>query len=220
MAHNPGVHDAATSAARVTRAASRQAGQLTTDKPLTRQELVNSSPQASPKNITQARTFLSKNGFLSSEGAPTYEALSYALLSMAFSAPEKVLQDGARAVAIAMMDLVANTLAEDVTCCVEKELHPIAESLTIITEDLQKATESTKQALAQIQVNVQRESEIQRQEQGRNQGLNTITYVTALKGQVPLTHQATIAKARTRNCQILIDDEDATTTNPLKNLTE
>ena len=220
MAHNPSVHNNATSAGRVTRAASRQTSQLPTDKPPTRQELIDTVLQASPKNITQARAFLSKNGFLSNEDAPTYEALSYALLSMAFSAPEKILQDGARAVAIAMMDLVAVTLADDVTCCIEKQLQPIAESLTIITEELQKTAENTKQALAQMQHSAQVEREAQRQEQERTQGFNTLTYATALKGQVPMTHQTTITRARTRNCQLLIDDEDPAISNPLKNLTE
>ena len=66
----------------------------------------------------------------------------------------------------------------------------------------------------------QMEREKQNQERTGMQGYGTFAYAAALRGQVPLTHQTTLTRARTRNCQILIDDEDAATANPLQNLTE
>ena len=215
MVHIPSAHNAATSAGRITRAASRQSSQLPTDKPPTRQELLNTGLSSSPKNITQAKMFLDKNGFLSSEETPTYEALSYALLSMAFSAPEKILQDGARAVAIAMMDLVAVTLAQDVTCYVEQHLQPIAESLTIITEELQKtaanASQSIMQSITQIQNNSQNAPEA---------NINSLSYANTLKANIPISHQSILARARAKNCQILIDNDPEATSNPLMELNE
>ena len=209
MAHIPSAQNAATSSGRVTRAASRQTSQLPTDKPPTRQELVDIGTNTSPKNITQARTFLSKNSFMSNDDMPTHEALSYALLSMAFSAPEKILQDGARAVAIAMMDLTAYTLAEDVTCYIEKHLQPIAESLTTITEELQKTTDNAKQALTQIQDSPQN---------APIANSNIMSYATALKGNIPILHQSILACARAKSCQILIDNDPTANSNPLMEL--
>lgn len=106
------------------------------------------------------------------------------LLSMAFSTPEKVLQDGARAVAIAMMDLVATTLAQDVTSCVETYLQRIVESLTIITEELQKSAESATQTITQMQKNSQNPPEV---------NPNTMLYANALKVNILISHQTILA---------------------------
>jgi hypothetical protein len=49
---------------------------------------------------------------------------------------------------------------------------------------------------------------------------NGFSYAAALKGHVPLSHQSTLARARTRNCQILIDSDPNASSNPLTDLTE
>ena len=215
MAYIPSAHNTATSAGRITRAASRQSSQLPTDKLPTRQELLDTSPSNSPKNIAQAKAFLNKNGFLSSEEVPSYEALSYTLLSMAFSAPVKILQDGARAVAIAMMDLVATTLAQDVTCYVELHLQPIADSLTIITEELQKAAENASQSAAQSIRQIRNNPQ-----NAPDMNINTMSYANALKANIPISHQSILVRARAKNCQILIDNDPTATSNSLMELTE
>jgi hypothetical protein len=199
----------ATSSGRVTRA--RQNQPIPTDRPPNRQELIESGSASSPKNTAQARAFLHKKGFLSGDDTPTQEALSYALLSMAYSAPERVLQDGARAIAVILMEQTASSIGEEVASCVEKFLQPIAESMTNITNNLEEVAEEVKNGTKQ------RGGEDGPARAGPN---NTFTYAAALKGNVPLLHHTTLARARTRNCQVLIDSDPNASGNPFAELNE
>ena len=199
---------ATTSAGRTTR--TRQNQTLPTDRPPTTQELVDTGMTSSPKNSAQARNFLHNKGFLNADGDPTYEALAYALLSMAFSAPQKILEDGARAVALTMLEMTKNAIAEDTLSYVEKFLQPIAESISAITDDLEGAAERAEEILSKGSQNTSHSTA----------QANSISYATALKGTIPFSHETTLSKARTRNCQILIDKDPLATNDPLKELNE
>ena len=146
---------AATSAGRATR--TRQNQTLPTDRPPTTQELIEAGTTSSPKNSAQAKNFLHNKGFLSADDDPTYEALAYALLSMAFSAPQKILEDGARAVVLTMLEMKKNAIAEDTLSYVEKILQPIAESISAITDDLEGAAERAKETLNKGSLNTSHE---------------------------------------------------------------
>ena len=47
-----------------------------------------------------------------------------------------------------------------------------------------------------------------------------LTYAMALRGMVPLMHPNTLARAKARSCQILIDKDPSMDTNPFHKLTE
>jgi hypothetical protein len=112
--------------------------------------------------------------------------MSYTLLSMAYSAPEKVLQDGVRAITILMMDLTTNSIGEEITSCVKRFLQPIVESIATITDNLEKATDDARTTW----------SEKQKETGHAHASANSeVTYAAALKGHVPLSHHTTLARA-------------------------
>ena len=75
------------------------------------------------------------------------EALSYTLLSLAHNTPTKLLlQEGARAVAILLVDEVARSMSLEVMCYIEKQLELVFNNMGDLQGSLEARVESAKKA--------------------------------------------------------------------------
>lgn len=129
-----------------TRAASQQTGEPTKN----RNELVNNA-DLTVKTHEQAKNFLDKHRFMSKEDELSIEGLSFTLLSLAHSAPTKILQEGARAVAILLTEATAKSTGSEIMRYVEEKLAPIIDkveeamkSMKDMTEEANKSTEESR----------------------------------------------------------------------------
>ena len=86
-----------------------------------RGELIDSA-SSSVQNREQAWNFLDRNQYVVKEDLISQESLSYALLSMVQSTMHRALKEGARVMAILMMDASVKSLGEQVMKYVEKRL--------------------------------------------------------------------------------------------------
>ena len=166
-----------------------------------------------------ACNFLDKNGFLLKEDSISTDVLSYMLLSLAHSAPMRMMQEGTRAVVILMMDKAAHTIGTAIQQYVEKCLTPILNKLDNASDNLQTATQTAREATGEVKKAVEKATAHEENE-AYNTGVNGGTYVAALKGNVLLSHPSDLAKAKVRNCQILIDKDLHVEQNNIDALTE
>ena len=187
----------------------------------TRADLVD-EPGSSVRTRESARSFLDKNGFLAKEDALSTEALSYALLSLAHSTPAKTLQEGARAVALLMMDDAARGVGTAVLQYVEKHLAPIFNKCKSIMSAIQVTTNTVKEPVEEAyraveSITFQRENKraLRKESKSCRQ-----TYAVALKGNVPFAHSSNLARARARRCQVLIDKDPNMEQNNLNGLSK
>jgi hypothetical protein len=194
-----------------TRAGTAQIGEQTK----TRGELIDNA-SSSVRNREQARNFLDKNRYVAKDDPISHEGLSFALLCLAHNATTRTLQEGARAVAILMMDASARSLGEQAMKYVEEKLEPIMRKTDEMTDALREATYDTIRAADAAADAIESAT--------RNDGRQTIaqgsTYAAALKGTVPLAHPNTLARAKARSCQILVDKDPNSGTSSLTELTE
>jgi hypothetical protein len=169
----------------------------------------------------QARLHLDRHGYLAKEDPLSTEQLSYVLLSLAYSVNGKALQEGARAVAILMMEEAAKGVGKAVRQQVERSLEPIISKIETAIDDAKAATEMAKETaegagnLMELLAGTGRQHE----QKGDN-GMGSMSYAAALKGNVPLSHPNNLAKAKARAKQILIDTDPQGEQDTLGKLTE
>ena len=166
-----------------------------------------------------AHNFLDKNGFLPKEDPLSIDVLSYTLLSLAHSAPTRMIQEGLRAVAILMMDKAARSIGTAVHQYIEKCLTPILNKLDNASDNLQTATQTAREVTGEVNKAVEKDTEGEENE-AYNAAANRGTYAAALKGNVQLSHPSNLAKANAINCQILIDKDLHVEQNNLDTLIE
>jgi hypothetical protein len=143
------------------------------------------------------------------------------LLSLAYNVNGKALQEGARAVAILMMEEAARGVGIAVRQHVEKSLEPILGKIETAIEDAKAATEISKEMAEGAGNLVELLGGTNRQnEQRGDSGLGSVSYAAALKGNVPFSHPNNLAKARARAKQILIDTDPQGEQDTLGELTE
>ena len=115
----------------------------------THAELIDDS-NAAIHNHQQARMFLDKHNFMSKEDSLSAEGLSFVLLSLSHSTPLKILQEGARVVAILMMDKLTKSMGEEVIQYVEKQLTPIFNRMDKLAKQQKAKTKATKKAAEEV----------------------------------------------------------------------
>jgi hypothetical protein len=178
-------------------------------------------PNTSVRTREQARQYLDRHGYLAKEDPLSTEQLSHALLSLAYNVSGKALQEGARAVAILMMEEAARGVGNAVRQHVERSLEPILSKIETAIDDAKAATEMAKETaegagnLMELLAGTGRQHE-----QRGDSGLGSVTYAAALKGNVPFSHPNNLAKARARAKQILIDTDPQGEQDTLGKLTE
>jgi hypothetical protein len=178
-------------------------------------------PNTSIRTREQARTHLDKHGYLAKEDPLSTEQLSYVLLSLAYNANGKALQEGARAVAILMMEEAAKGVGNAVRQQVEKSLEPILNKIETAINDAKAATEIAKGTAEGAGNLMEMLAGTSRQhEQRTDSGPGSVSYAAALKGNVPLSHPNNLAKAKARAKQILIDTDPQGEQDTLGELTE
>src|SRR3979490_2915450 len=186
----------------------------------TRAELL-SDPYAAICTKDAARAFLDKNSSFAKDELLTAELLSHALLSIAHSMLGKTLQEGARSIVILMLEEAARNLGETMAQQVGERLKDVVEKVEEVAEMAMNLTEGAHAAVQGVARMMDKAQEQhQDPENTRTQTAGGVTYATALKGNVPLSHPNTLAWARARERQMLIDRDPRAEHDMLGSLTE
>jgi hypothetical protein len=173
-----------------------------------------------------ARAFLDKNGFFAKDERVTVELLSHPLLSLAHrttahSTTGKVLQEGARAIAIVMVDETMRSAGEAVAKHVGERMEVAMEEVKEVAEMAKNLVEAAQVTVQEVAKRVTEGREIQGEKGGEGgMGANGVTYAAVLRGNVLFSHPNTLARARSRERQLLIDRDPRTEQNMLDGLTE
>ncbi|KAF8499396.1 hypothetical protein JB92DRAFT_3124897 [Gautieria morchelliformis] len=120
-----------------TRASNQQGGSKS------RAELL-ADPYAAVRTKEGARTYLDRNGYFARDEPITMELLSYTLLSLAHSAMVKTLQEGARAIAILMLEEAAKSMGETVAMYVGEKMKSVLDKMEQVSETAMNLTEAAQ----------------------------------------------------------------------------
>jgi hypothetical protein len=178
-------------------------------------------PNTSIRTREQARQHLDRHGYLAKEDPLSTEQLSYVLLSLAHNTSGKALQEGARAVALLMMEEAARIVGNAVKKHVESSLEPILNKIVTTIDDVKAAAEIAKETAEGAGNIMEQLVETSRQHERKgDSGMESVSYAAALKGNVPISHPNNLAKAKARAKQILIDTDPQGEQDTLGELTE
>jgi hypothetical protein len=178
-------------------------------------------PNTAIRTREQVRQHLDRHRYLAKEDPLLTEQLSYMLLSIAYNVNSKALQEGARAVAILMMEEAVRGVGIAVRQHVKKSLEPILSKIETVIDDAKAATEIAKET-AEGAGNLleQLEGTSRQHEQRGDSGLRSMSHTAALMGNVPFSHPNNLVKAKATAKQILIDTDPQGEKDTLGELTE
>ena len=111
--------------------------------PISKADLL-ADPSSTIKMIDGTRTFLDRHGFIAKDDLVTMEQLSYVLLSLAHSFTRKAMHEGARVVALLMVDNTENDSGTAISRYVEKNLTPFLNSITTALDAAKQTMEMAK----------------------------------------------------------------------------
>jgi hypothetical protein len=142
---------------------------------------------------------LDRHGYLVKEDPLSMEQLSYMLLCLAYTVNGKALQEGARVVAILMMEEAARGVGIVVRQHVKERLEAILSKIETAINDAKAATEIAKET-AEGAGNLleQLEGMSRQHEQRGDSGLGSVSYMAALMGNVPFSHPNKLVEAEAR----------------------
>ena len=130
---------------------------------------------------------LDKNSFLSKEDTLSKEVLSYMLISLADSAPIKIMQERARDAAILIVDEATCRTGTAVMQYIKKCFNPIFNKADTITTTLEEISSTAKTVTKNAKHTVD-ETNTQKHKDNKTRGRAMgVIYAGALKGKTPLT---------------------------------
>ncbi|KAF8503954.1 hypothetical protein JB92DRAFT_3123191 [Gautieria morchelliformis] len=133
------------------------------------------------------------------------------------------MEEGVRSVAILMIDEEARAVSKALLQYIEDSLALVLTKLDSTVEAVRGATDTAKSSAEEVNLAVEEICSVERiRSEIREEAEKGTTYAAALKGNVPLSHLNNLARARARarECQILIDRDPRVEHNALTELTE